>query len=72
MLNKIKTLNYTFNENNEITEVSIGFNSYQGSDVTGNLIVKLLPEDGSLAELNAIELRILAKEKALVELAKEA
>lgn len=70
MLNKIKSLNYTFNENGEVTEVTIGFNGYGTVEVTGNILVKLLPDDGNLAELSSSELRALARTKALEELAK--
>ena len=67
MLNKLKTLNYTFGDDGIIQSVVVGFNDYQ-SEVNGNLNVTLTSEDGELATMTPVDLQVLAKTKAVTEL----
>ena len=69
MLNKLNSLNYQFGNDGTITQVTVGFNDYR-SEVQGNLTVILDPEDGDLGSHTPKQLQVLAKEKALTELAK--
>lgn len=70
MLNKLKSLNYQFGNDGTITNVTVGFNDYQG-DVQGNLTVTLNTEDGDLELSTPKQLQVLARNKALLELGKE-
>ena len=67
MLNKLKTLNYTFGDDGIILSVVVGFNDYQ-SEVNGNLNVTLTSEDGELTTMTPVDLQVLAKTKAVIEL----
>lgn len=70
MLNKLKTLNYTFSEDGNIQSIVVGFNDYQ-SEVKGNLNVTLTSEDGELATMTPVNLQALAKTKAIDTLSEE-
>ena len=70
MLNKLKTLNYTFGEEGNIQTVVVGFNDYQ-SEVNGNINVILTSEDGELATMTPVDLQALAKTKAIDKLSEE-
>ena len=70
MLNKLKTLNYTFSEDGNIRSIVVGFNDYQ-SEVNGNLNVTLTSEDGELATMTPVDLQALARTKAIEKLAEE-
>lgn len=67
MLNKLKTLNYTFGDDGIIQSVNVGFSEYQ-NDVNGNINVKLTSEDGELATMTPNDLQVLARTKAVTEL----
>ena len=67
MLNKLKTLNYTFSEDGNIQSIVVGFNDYQ-SEVNGNLNVTLTSEDGELATMTPVDLQALARTKAIEKL----
>lgn len=67
MLNKLKTLNYTFGDDGIIQSVNVGFSEYQ-NDVNGNINVKLTSEDGELATMTPTDLQVLARTKAVTEL----
>ena len=69
MLNKLKSLNYQFGNDGSITQVTVGFNDYRG-EVQGNLTVILDPEDGDLDMSTPKQLQVVARDKALEELAK--
>ena len=70
MLNKLKSLNYQFGNDGSITQVTVGFNNYQG-DVQGNLTVTLTSEDGDLEMSTPKQLQGVARSKALLVLEKE-
>ena len=70
MLNKLKSLNYQFGNDGSITQVTVGFNEYQG-EIQGNLTVILSPEDGDLESSTPKQLQGLARSKALSYLEKE-
>ena len=69
MLNKLKSLNYQFGNDGSITQVTVGFNEYQG-EVQGNLTVTLSPEDGDLESSTPKQLQGVARDKAIGELSK--
>ena len=69
MLNKLNSLNYLFNDNGEITQVTLGFSDYT-TDVRGNLSVILNNEDGDLNNQSPAQLKEMAKTKAIEELSK--
>ena len=70
MLNKLKSLNYQFGNDGSITQVTVGFNNYQG-DVQGNLTVTLTSEDGDLEMSTPKQLQEVARSKALSHLEQE-
>lgn len=70
MLNKLKSLNYQFGNDGSITQVTVGFNEYQG-EIQGNLTVVLNTEDGDLESSTPKQLQGLARSKALLHLEKE-
>lgn len=70
MLNKLKSLNYQFGNDGNITQITVGFNDYQ-DDVQGNLTVNLKSGDGDLESLTPKQLQELARDKALRYLEKE-
>ena len=69
MLNKLNSLNYQFNDNGVITQVTLGFSNYT-TDVRGNLSVILNNEDGDLNNQSPAQLKEMAKDKAIEELSK--
>ena len=69
MLNKLNSLNYLFNDNGAITQVTLGFSDYT-TDVRGNLSVILNNEDGDLNNQSPAQLKEMAKTKAIEELSK--
>ena len=69
MLNKLNALNYLFNDNREITQVTLGFSDYT-TDVRGNLSVVLNNEDGDLNNQSPAQLQEMARDKAIEELSK--
>lgn len=70
MLNKLKSLNYQFGNDGSITQVTVGFNDYQG-EVQGNLTVVLNAEDGDLESSTPKQLQVVARSKALLDLEQE-
>ena len=70
MLNKIKSLNYEFNDSGEFTRVSVSFNDYSGNP-NGNLNIRFANEDGELDNLSPAQIQTIAKEKIIEELSKE-
>ena len=70
MLNKLKTLNYTFGDDGNIQSIIVGFNSYQG-EVNGNLNITLTSRDGELSTMTPVDLQALARTKAIEELTEE-
>lgn len=70
MLNKIRTLQYQFDESGTIKEVRVSFNNYNNNP-DGNLNYTLTNEDIDLSTLSPSEIQTIAKEKILEELAKE-
>ena len=70
MLNKIRTLQYQFDELGTIKEARVSFNDYNGN-LDGNLNYTLTNEDVDLSTLSPSEIQTIAKEKILEELAKE-
>jgi hypothetical protein len=70
MLNKIRTLQYQFDELGTIKEARVSFNDYNNNP-DGNLNYTLTNEDIDLSTLSPSEIRTIAKEKILEELAKE-
>lgn len=70
MLNKIRTLQYQFDESGMIKEARVSFNDYNGNP-DGNLNYTLTNEDVDLSTLSPSEIQTIAKEKILEELAKE-
>ena len=69
MLNKLKSLNYQFGNDGSITQVTVGFNEYQG-EIQGNLTVMLNTEDGDLESSTPKQLQGIARDKAIEELSK--
>lgn len=69
MLNKLNSLNYQFNDNGAITQVTLGFSNYT-TDVRGNLSVILNNEDGDLNNQSPAQLKEMARDKAIEELSK--
>ena len=67
MLNKLNSLNYLFNDNGAITQVTLGFSDYT-TDVRGNLSVILNNEDGDLNNQSPTQLKEMARDKAIEEL----
>ena len=67
MLNKLNSLNYQFNDNGAITQVTLGFSDYT-TDVRGNLSVILNNEDGDLNNQSPAQLKEMARDKAIEEL----
>ena len=70
MLNKLKTLNYTFNEDGNVQSIVVGFSDYQG-EVNGNLNVTLTSKDGELVTMTPADLQALARTKAIEKLTEE-
>lgn len=70
MLNKLKSLNYQFGNDGNITQITVGFNDYQ-NDIQGNLTVNLKAGDGELESLTPKQLQELARDKALRYLERE-
>lgn len=70
MLNKIRTLQYQFDELGTIKEARVSFNDYNNNP-DGNLNYTLTNEDVDLSTLSPSEIQTIAKEKILEELAKE-
>lgn len=64
MLNKLKSLQYQFDEVGNIIEVRIAFNDYSGNP-NGNLNIALKNDNGDLDTLSPAQLQVLAKEKIL-------
>lgn len=69
MLNKIKSLQYQFTEQGEITEVSVSFNDYNGNP-NGNLNMRFKNDDGRLDSLSPKQIQEIAKQEILAELSK--
>ena len=69
MLNKLNSLNYQFNDNGAITQVTLGFSDYT-TDVRGNLSVILNNEDGDLNNQSPAQVKEMARDKAIEELSK--
>lgn len=69
MLNKLNSLNYQFDEKGAITQVTLGFSNYT-TDVRGNLSVILNNEDGDLNNQSPVQLKEMARDKAIEELSK--
>ena len=69
MLNKIRTLQYQFDELGTIKEARVSFNDYNNNP-DGNLNYTLTNEDVDLSTLSPSEIQTIAKEKILEELAK--
>ena len=70
MLNKLKSLNYQFGNDGSITQVTVGFNEYQG-EIQGNLAVILNTEDGDLEASTPKQLQGIARSKAIEALSAE-
>ena len=70
MLNKLKSLNYQFGNDGSITQVTVGFNEYQG-EIQGNLTVILNTEDGDLEASAPKQLQGIARNKAIEALSAE-
>ena len=70
MLNTLKSLNYQFGNDGSITQVTVGFNEYQG-EIQGNLTVILSPEDGDLEASTPKQLQGIARSKAIEALSAE-
>ena len=70
MLNKIRTLQYQFDESGMIKEARVSFNDYNNNP-DGNLNYTLTNEDVDLSTLSPSDIQEIAKEKILEELAKE-
>ena len=70
MLNKLKSLNYQFGNDGSITQVTVGFNEYQG-EIQGNLAVILNTEDGDLEASAPKQLQGIARSKAIEALSAE-
>ena len=70
MLNKIRTLQYQFDESGMIKEARVSFNDYNNNP-DGNLNFTLTNEDVDLSTLSPSDIQAIAKEKILEELAKE-
>lgn len=70
MLNKIRTLQYQFDEAGNIKEARVSFNDYN-SNPDGNLNFKLTNDDADLNALSPSEIQSIAKEKILEELVKD-
>ena len=70
MLNKIRTLQYQFDESGTIKEARVSFNDYNNNP-DGNLNYTLTNEDVDFSTLSPSENQTIAKEKILEELAKE-
>ena len=70
MLNKIRTLQYQFDELGTIKEARVSFNDYNNNP-DGNLNFTLTNEDVDLSTLSPSDIQAIAKEKILEELAKE-
>lgn len=70
MLNKIKRLEYQFDEAGNITEVSVSFNDYNGNP-NGNLNIRFNNDDGRFDTVSPAEIQVMAKREILEELAKE-
>ena len=64
MLNKLKSLQYQFDEVGNIIEVRIAFNDYSGNP-NGNLNIALKNDNGDLDTLSPAQLQVIAKEKIL-------
>ena len=69
MLNKIRTLQYQFDELGTIKEARVSFNDYNNNP-DGNLNYTLTNEDVDLSTLSPSDIQAIAKEKILEELAK--
>lgn len=70
MLNKIRGLQYQFDNTGNIREVSVSFNDYDGN-LNGNLNITFTNEDGRFDLLSPKEIQAIAKQEILEELAKE-
>lgn len=64
MLNKLKSLQYQFDEVGNIIEIRIAFNDYSGNP-NGNLNIALKNDNGDLDTLSPAQLQVIAKEKIL-------
>lgn len=69
MLNKIKTLQYQFDESGNIKEARVSFNDYSGNP-DGNINLRLTNTDADLNTSSPSQLQEIAKVKILEELAK--
>lgn len=70
MLNKLKSLQYQFDEVGNIVEIRITFNDYNGNP-NGNLNIALKNDNGDLDTLSPAQLQVIAKEKILDSLSAE-
>lgn len=70
MLNKLKSLQYQFDEVGNIIEIRIAFNDYSGNP-NGNLNIALKNDNGDLDTLSPAQLQVIAKEKILDSLSAE-
>ena len=70
MLNKLKYLNYQFGNDGSITQVTVGFNEYQG-EIQGNLTVILNTDDGDFEASTPKQLQGIARSKAIEALSAE-
>lgn len=69
MLNKLNSLNYQFDNEGAITQVTLGFSDHT-TDVRGNLTVILNKADGDLSNQSPAQLKEMARDKAIEELSK--
>lgn len=70
MLNKLKSLQYQFDDAGNITEIRIAFNDYNGNP-NGNLNITLKNDNGDLSTLSPAQLQVIAKQKILDGLSAE-
>ncbi len=70
MLNKIRDLRYTFDDNSNIKEVHVSFHDYDNNP-SGNLNIRFTNEDGRFDTLSPIQIQAIAKQEILEELAEE-
>ena len=70
MLNKLKSLQYQFDDAGNITEIRIAFHDYNGNP-NGNLNIALKNDNGDLDTLSPAQLQVIAKEKILDSLSAE-
>ena len=70
MLNKLKSLQYQFDDAGNITEIRISFHDYSGNP-NGNVNIALKNDNGDLDTLSPAQLQVIAKQKILDSLSAE-